>query len=67
MAKEKSLHEQTLDLMEKSGKTDYRIAKDAGLNPATLRRVKGEDWGEQIRTLQKVLSAVGHRLAILKD
>lgn len=65
--KENDIPTQIRDLLHNSGKSYYQIAKETGLTASTLQRIKEPDWGQQIKTAQKALQAVGCDLVIKKS
>ena len=67
MAKQKPIAKQIQQLILNSQKTDYYIAKEAGIQGSTFQRVKEDGWGTQIETAEKILSAMGYNLVIQKQ
>jgi transcriptional regulator with XRE-family HTH domain len=62
-----NIPEQIKQLIKKSGKTQYQIAKDMGIKASTLQRVQKDDtWGTQINTAMKILDYLGYTIVIKK-
>lgn len=62
-----NMPEQIRKLIKDSGKTNYQIAKEAGITQSTLQRVNKPGWGTQIETAAKVLNVFNCSLIIEEE
>lgn len=65
--KKNELPEQIRDLLKKSGKTRYQIAKESNIRQSTIQGVEKDGWGTQIVTAQKLLNVIGYSLEVKKN
>lgn len=55
--------EKLVELREKSGWTDYRIAQEAGLSPSTVSNIFTRNTIPRVDTLEAICNAFGLTLA----
>lgn len=66
MKKNKTFGEQVQDIINKSGFTNYEIAKKAGITGSTLQRIISPDYSKKDTAAKKVLNALGYDIKIIK-
>ena len=66
MAVERPLLDQLRQAIRKSGRTAYRIAKDAKVDEGNLSRFLSGQAGASVETAEKICKYLGFRLSLIK-
>lgn len=62
----KSTSDRIRDLIEASGVSWYRLAKDSGVSDQSIRRFMREEHNLTMASAERVLKALGRKLEIVK-